>query len=148
MRSLVLWLFCQLAYYGQTANERDFTRSSSRLLGPRCAFHCYCYCYCCSCGYCGRSGCYREAVRAAFFLPHPASTQFFCGRNPRWSRCLHLGIAQSSARTMARRNGANQDPAHSSFLSRSCRPARSFLGRSSFLPSPLAGVSSTDSAAK
>lgn len=70
---------------------------------------------------------------------------------PRWSsrqsRCPHLGIAQSSACSMAWRGvEPSKDPVVSSVLASGCLPARSFLERWSALPPALAGVSSPGSA--
>lgn len=116
----------------------DSTSSLNRLLGPRCA-----YCYCCHKR--GRSRGYRGAVRATFFLPHKASTQFFRGGIPGRAAALTWGSPRVPPapwpRGERRRMGpACKDRAVSSFLPRGCRPARSFLGCWRPFPAAAAGV--------
>lgn len=117
----------------------DSTSSLNRLLGPRCV-------YCCCCHKRGRSRGYRGAVRATFFLPHKASTQFFRGGIPGRAAALTWGLPRAPPAPWPqgerRRKGpACKDPALSSFLPRGCRPARSFLGWWCPFPAAAAGVS-------
>lgn len=117
----------------------DSTSSLNRLLGPRCV-------YCCCCHKRGGSRGYRGAVRATFFLPHKASTQFFRGGIPGRAAALTWGLPRAPPAPWPqgerRRKGpACKDPALSSFLPRGCRPARSFLGWWCPFPAAAAGVS-------
>ena len=147
-RSPVLGLFFRLAYYGTRADERLYQqpeplpRATSclllllLLLPPQTR---------------PLTG-YRGAVRATFFLPHKASTQFFRGGIPGRAAGLTWGLPRAPPapwpRGERRRTGpACKDPALSSFLPRGCRPARSFLGWWRSLPAATAGVTD-DSADK
>ena len=127
----------------------DSTSSLNRFLGP---LRAYCCCCCCCRHKRGRSRGYRGAVRATFFLPHKASTQFFRGGIPGRAAGLTWGLPRAPPapwpRGERRRTGpACKDPALSSFLPRGCRPARSFLGWWRSLPAAAAGVTD-DSADK
>lgn len=151
MGSTVLWLFCQLAYYGETAVGRLYQQLEPP---PRPAL------------------CFllllvlllRQPLRPLRMLPGSSADSILSSppriypvlprQKPRAEPLSSPGNHPELRLHHGLERGAEQDlplrspHTHNSFLPIRGRPARAFLGWSSFLPTPLASVFSPNSADK
>lgn len=149
MGSPVFWLFCQLAYYGEIAVGRLYQQLESPPRPALCSLLLLVL--------------LLQQLRPLRVLPGSSADSILSSPPriypvlPRWKPRaeplsspgdhpelpLHHGLGERR-----KTRPASKDPAHSSLLPIRGRPARSFLGRSTFLPTPPASVSSPDSADK